>query len=53
VSIYNAAFRIVNGQEVTDDVPEGTVVYFTTFAPAVVIPQAGGPNDLAVVALYG
>lgn len=52
ISAQNAVMSVSDLQQIADDVPEGTTVYFATFSADGMIPTAGGMLDTLNLSFY-
>lgn len=53
VTYANASWVLFDLNQVTDEVPEGTTVYYATISPDEFIPMAGGVHDTLHLSFYG
>jgi len=53
LSLASASWTAINREEISDDVPEGTTVYWKTVDPSDFTDFAGGDFDVISVSYYG
>lgn len=53
INAFNCSLICQDLEEVIDDVPEGTAVYFALIDPSTNQPTTGGENDCVSLSLYG
>jgi len=53
VTILNASWIMMDFDNMSDDVPEGSTVYFTTLSSDDLTPMQGGEFDTVHISIYG